>query len=91
MEHICKMCGYSIQEFKETGILGCSECYKYLKIDEIVRLNQGTDIHVGKFPEKWQTYMSIKQKIEELIKLGQLDEVEKLDAELKAAEEEIYG
>ena len=91
MKEVCKMCGYNINEFKETGILGCSECYKYFNIDEIVRINQGTDIHTGKFPEKWQTYMSIKQKIDELINLGKFDDVEKLDAQLKIVEEELYG
>lgn len=90
MAEICKMCGHNISDFKESGLLGCSECYKYLKIDEIIRVNQGTDLHNGKFPEKWRRYVSVKQKIEELVTQGKYEEIDKLDSELKMAEEEIY-
>lgn len=90
MAEICKMCGHKLSEFKESSLLGCSECYRYLCIDEIVRENQGTDLHNGKFPEKWRRYVSVKQKIEELISQGNYLEIDKLDSELKMAEEEIY-
>lgn len=90
MAEICKMCGYTFKEFEESGILGCSSCYKYLNIDSIVRENQNSDLHIGKYPEKWRRYISVKQKIDELISSGKYYDISKLDNELKMAEEEIY-
>ena len=90
MADICKMCGYTLKEFKESALLGCSQCYKYLNVDEVVRNNQGVDVHNGKYPEKWRRYISVKQKLDETILSGNYEEITKLDNQLKIAEEEIY-
>ncbi len=47
---ICSSCGCTPVMFKETGRLGCSNCYKDLKliIDGLIESSQKGKLHVGK-------------------------------------------
>lgn len=47
---ICSSCGCTPMMFKETGRLGCSNCYKDLKliVDKLIENSQKGKCHVGK-------------------------------------------
>lgn len=47
---VCRNCGCTLDEFKRTGLLGCSECYNYMReaVYEIVQKAQGATSHKGK-------------------------------------------
>lgn len=51
---ICENCGTSYREFKETGLLGCSKCYKNFSSTLIpaIKRVQGNIEHTGKIPLK---------------------------------------
>lgn len=76
-ELTCKNCGTTYSEFKETGLLGCSECYKNFSsmIQPVISRVQGNVVHNGKIPKE-----SGKQIIER-------NRINDLKAELKKAVE----
>ncbi|KEI05061.1 UvrB/UvrC motif-containing protein [Clostridium botulinum] len=79
----CENCGASYREFKEKGLLGCSECYKYFSpaILSVVKGVQGNTEHIGKIPKRSGKDLVNKNKIlklkEELQKAIALEEYEK--------------
>lgn len=51
----CPVCGTTFSEFKQTGRLGCPECYKALEqqlAPILDRAHQGAVHHVGKVPKR---------------------------------------
>ena len=50
----CKSCGMTLREFKQTGVLGCADCYKNLQatVSTVVNRVQGKTEHKGKIPKK---------------------------------------
>lgn len=50
----CKNCGFSYSNFKETGLLGCSQCYSFFHeaLEPLLKKIHGSTKHIGKFPEK---------------------------------------
>lgn len=96
-ELTCKSCGTTYSEFKEKGILGCSNCYNNfsLTLKPIIRRVQGSSEHVGKVPKKCGANLIQKKKIlklkEELQKVVTLEEYEKaaeIRDEIKRLKEE---
>lgn len=53
-EVICKNCGTSYSDFKKTGLLGCSECYRTFEstLEPVIKRVQGHVEHTGKLPKK---------------------------------------
>lgn len=53
-ELACEVCGNTYAEFKKTGLLGCSQCYKSFKqtVIPIVKRVQLNVEHTGKIPKK---------------------------------------
>lgn len=53
-ERHCENCGMTYDEFKKTGLLGCSECYHIFSntIKPVIKRVQGDSEHVGKIPTK---------------------------------------
>ena len=80
-EPTCESCGYSLSDFRETGMLGCSNCYN--TFNDIIMYNlkkmQPSLVHVGK-------------KLNEEKDLSETDrQIKKLEIELKTAvNEENY-
>ncbi|MDD3225341.1 MAG: UvrB/UvrC motif-containing protein [Clostridium sp.] len=64
----CKNCGMTLEEFKKTGILGCSECYKNFSstVNPIIKRVQGNVAHVGKIPKKRGKCIIERRKLENL-------------------------
>lgn len=61
----CNNCGLSYSEFKQKGLLGCSECYKTFgnMISPVVKRVQGNTEHIGKVPSKANKDMIEKKRI----------------------------
>lgn len=61
----CKNCGNSYIEFKETGLAGCSQCYKNLSntLQPVIKRVQGNAIHTGKIPKRAGKYIICKNKV----------------------------
>lgn len=80
-EPTCDSCGYTLSDFRETGMLGCANCYK--TFNQIIMQNlskiQPSLTHVGK-------------KLNETAGLSEIEkEIKKLELELKTAvNEENY-
>ncbi|MBS4535027.1 UvrB/UvrC motif-containing protein [Clostridium sp. D2Q-14] len=64
----CKVCGMTYNRFKETGKLGCSECYSTFndRLNSLYKRIHGHDVHVGKIPIKSGKSMKVKKDIEKL-------------------------
>ncbi|MGI6566729.1 MAG: UvrB/UvrC motif-containing protein [Limnochordia bacterium] len=64
----CPNCGHAYGQFKESGRLGCSECYEEFKgeIVPLVRRIQGSVGHTGKAPGISSAAAGYRQQIEEL-------------------------
>ncbi|RCW53907.1 MULTISPECIES: UvrB/UvrC motif-containing protein [Halanaerobium] len=65
---ICPNCGLSYQEFTQSGLFGCGECFKVFdkKLDDLFKRIHGNTRHSGKYP------LSFKQKIEAESEINQL-------------------
>lgn len=50
----CKNCGTTYSEFKEKGLVGCSQCYESFKtiLEPVIKRVQGSIKHIGKIPRK---------------------------------------
>lgn len=64
----CTKCGMSYGKFRQTGRLGCSQCYKSFKerLSPLFKRIHGHDSHVGKVPQKAGGVFRIKKEIDDL-------------------------
>ncbi|HAV42897.1 TPA: hypothetical protein DCX15_02635 [bacterium] len=64
----CPKCHLSFANFKERGMLGCSDCYESFEeeLTHMLRRIHGNIQHVGKIPTKIKTELELKDKIFEL-------------------------
>ncbi|MGI5911366.1 MAG: UvrB/UvrC motif-containing protein [Syntrophomonadaceae bacterium] len=64
----CPNCGMSLGDIRNTGKLGCSECYKAFaaELDPTLRRIHGNSQHIGKVPVRGGGKVLIKKKIESL-------------------------
>lgn len=62
---ICSECGCTPMSFRETGRLGCANCYKDLKplINGIIESSQKGTVHTGKHPRCKSSLAGIKEEI----------------------------
>ncbi|WP_300366723.1 excinuclease ABC subunit B [Brachyspira sp.] len=80
---VCKVCGYSLDDFIRTGIVSCPKCYEYFKSDlnkSIKKIHRENN-HIGKISRKNLTNIDIetkinkyKEEIELLIKIEKYEE-----------------
>jgi len=64
----CQGCGLSYAEFRETGRLGCSECYGAFKeqLKPLLRRIHGSNVHIGKSPQSSEGMIEKIREIEDL-------------------------
>ena len=65
----CKICGTTLDDFMDTGFVGCAECYKSFK-DYAINLAldiHGRSAHIGKVPKAEATKAVKKRELERLI------------------------
>lgn len=70
---ICPNCGQSFDEFRRTGLFGCSKCYEAFgdRLDAVFRRVQGGTRHIGR-----RTNLSAGQKETQLLQ-GKLKDLRK--------------
>ncbi len=98
----CPNCGVTYTDFKKSGRLGCSECYKAFK-DQLAPLLgrlQGSTHHKGKIPEiqgkskklmKRETIGELKVKLRYLIKKENHEEAAVIRDRIKDLEKKMTG
>ncbi len=66
----CPLCGHSYSDFKRTGKLGCSKCYKTFKniLTPTLKQIHQNPFHTGKVPSSFDEHINKKRKLEKLKK-----------------------
>lgn len=93
----CKKCGYTLSQYKSTGLFGCDECYDTFKneIDAILLRLQGknrtlklkADKKVDKKPDKKVSKLDdLKEKLKKLVENEEFEEAAKIRDEIKKLE-----
>jgi len=64
----CENCGFSYDDFRQTGRLGCSECYAVFaaQLEPILRRIHGSSNHTGKVPLRTGGKAKIRREIDRL-------------------------
>lgn len=64
----CPNCGLTFSDFKNTGLLGCGECYRHFKtgLDPLLKKVHGSITHTGKVPHRTGGKVRIKKEIQDL-------------------------
>ena len=97
-EKKCPVCGHTYSDFRRTGKIGCSECYKVFRspITATLRQVQPSITHTGKIPTKSgeelkqkRRYESLKQELSAAVKNEDYEKAAKLHKELKTIESEM--
>jgi len=65
---VCPSCKMTFDEFRETGRVGCSDCYNAFKkqFASVLKNIHGSIRHLGKIPKKAGSELSAKREIENL-------------------------
>lgn len=68
VNNVCPSCGMSFDTIRQTGRLGCSECYQAFEeeLDPILRRIHGNSKHVGKIPSRGGERVLVQKKIGQL-------------------------
>lgn len=64
----CPNCGISFYDIRQTGKLGCSECYKVYEqaLEPTLRRIHGNSQHIGKIPSRGGEKVIIKKQMDNL-------------------------
>lgn len=81
----CSKCGMTYGRYKESGQLGCDECYEAFgeKLKPLIRRIHGSERHTGKMPIRFRGAAKIQREITRL--RGQLDHAVRREAFEEAA------
>ena len=85
-EPTCDKCGYSLTDYINTGLLGCTNCYKAFSdyLNKNMLNFQYDKVHVGKQPNNYDNSEKSQIKLLELkLKQAVLEENYELASELK--------
>lgn len=91
----CPSCGFTYQDFKKTGRLGCGECYEAFKkqLTPLLKRIHGADRHVGKIPvtvgktvKDTITLQDLKIQMEKAIQTEEFEEAARLRDKIKDCE-----
>lgn len=65
---VCPGCGMTFDNIRESGRLGCSQCYQVFEeeLDPILRRIHGNSQHMGKIPSRGGEKVLLKKKVDEL-------------------------
>lgn len=66
---VCNRCGTTLDDFLNTGFVGCSDCYKafYAYLKDFSLDVHGRCVHTGKVPSKEATNASKKREIARIV------------------------
>jgi len=91
----CPSCGFTFQNFRKMGRLGCPACYGTFEeqLSPLLKKIHGTDTHTGKMPVKKEvtrgkadTASDLKEKLEKAIRLEEFEEAAALRDKIRAIE-----
>lgn len=94
-ESKCENCGTTYREFKERGLLGCSQCYQHFKplILPVIKGVQGNMEHIGKLPKKAgkelvqkKQILKLKEELKEAITLEEYEKAAEIRDKIKEIE-----
>ena len=97
-EKKCPVCGHTYSDFRRTGKIGCSECYKVFRapIAETLRQGQPSTVHTGKIPSKSgeelklkRKYETLKQELSAAVKNEDYETAAKLHKQIREIENEV--
>ncbi len=86
----CDTCGLTYEGFKNTGRLGCADCYHTFRneLNSILKNVQGSNQHQGKFPKKAGAELLNKRHIQNLkVQLTKAIEAEEYETAAKLRDE----
>ena len=96
----CPQCGLTFAEFKKTGMLGCSQCYRTFsrQLEPILRRIHGSTQHKGKLPARKGKSLRQQRRIEELkeqlaeaVRNEQFEEAARLRDQIRALQNSQGG
>ncbi len=91
----CSNCGFTYQDFRKIGRLGCGECYESFKkqLAPLLKRIHGSDRHVGKIPlrigktaKDTKTLQELKMNMEKAIQMEEFEEAAKLRDKIREFE-----
>jgi protein arginine kinase activator len=91
----CSSCGFSFQNFRKMGRLGCPKCYATFKdqLNPLLRKIHGSDTHIGKMPSKKEVVrdkaalvVDLKQALAKAIGAEEFEEAARLRDRIRAIE-----
>ena len=94
----CQKCGFSYKRFRDSGRLGCKECYPAFR-NELVSLLKhlhGSSEHQGKFPKKAGAELlskrhikTLRQQLNKAVESEEYEDAARLRDEIKRFEAEV--
>lgn len=98
----CEQCGLTFSEFRKTGLMGCSGCYKAFEAQVgplIERAHEGGTHHIGKMPrragassERQERISVLRRQLNDAIEAEQYERAAVLRDQIRRFEEgEIEG
>lgn len=97
----CPTCGFTYNDFKKAGRLGCGDCYEAFKkqLDPLLKRIHGANRHIGKVPlmagdavkgnKTLQDIKALKERLEKAIRSEAFEEAAKLRDSLKELEKKL--
>jgi protein arginine kinase activator len=91
----CAFCGFTYQDFKKVGRLGCGQCYESFKkqLAPLLKRIHSSDRHVGKVPltvgktvKDAKTLQDLKVRMEKAIQFEEFEEAARLRDEIRSIE-----
>ncbi|MCM8761344.1 MAG: UvrB/UvrC motif-containing protein [Candidatus Omnitrophica bacterium] len=91
----CPSCGFTYDDFKKMGRLGCSECYEAFRkyLEPLLKRIHGANRHVGKVPisagktiKDTQTLQTLKMQLEKAIQSEEFEEAARLRDKIRELE-----
>jgi protein arginine kinase activator len=87
-EVCCDICGMSYEDFRKTGKLGCSNCYRIYgeKLKPVLKRLHGNIEHTGKIPANVSKSLKVseeKEKLKEILTKAVLNEEYEKAAEIR--------
>ena len=70
INYTCKYCKTTLQDFLDTGFVGCARCYDLFakQAKEFAFDIHGRANHVGKFPSREVTKQSLRRELDRLVR-----------------------
>ncbi len=92
----CRRCGWSFGNFRQTGLLGCPQCYRSFEVPlkDILRRVHGSNEHIGKVYERVDLFVaeeevdSLKEELEEAVELEDFEKAAALRDRIQNLEQE---